>query len=90
MDLGGDGTGGDLQIDDGAMANVGAASGQAVGEVAVGLEVIAPLFPPERAGDGTAGDGDGCEDDAFLAIFLALASAWRRRSATGTYGGNGE
>ena len=40
--------GADRQVEHGAVAQVGAAAGQPVGEIRVALEVVGPRLPPER------------------------------------------
>src|SRR5674476_401651 len=50
----------DLQVDDGAVADIGPAARQAVLIVAVSFEVIAPRLPPEALGNCAALDTHGC------------------------------
>ena len=79
-DQGGDLTVGDLEVDDGTIACIGAATGQAVGIVAVGPEVGAPLQAPERGRDLPAGDADRRQHPSgfghLLCLRLRLAAAF--------------
>src|SRR5215467_1545637 len=54
----GDFTLGDLQVDDGAVSNIGAATRQAVLKIAVTFQVRAPRLPPEALCDRSALDLD--------------------------------
>src|SRR5450759_1414330 len=50
----------DLQVDDGAVADIGPATRQAVLIVAVSFEVVAPRLAPEALGNCAALDTHGC------------------------------
>src|SRR5205085_864606 len=63
----------DLQVYDRAVADVGPAARQAVTDVAVRFEVLAPGRAPERVGDGAAFDRDGRDRDALLLSLGQLA-----------------
>src|SRR5262249_24448534 len=67
----------DLKIDHRAVADVRAAARQAVGEVAVRLQVVAPRLAPERGRDPPAGDDEGRNGLPLLPALLDLTGRLR-------------
>src|SRR5207244_3291503 len=69
----------DLHIENGAVANIGAAARQTILEVAVAFEIVAPGLAPHGTGDGAALHLDGRQ--CPLLFFGKLGSEPRRVGA---------
>src|SRR5207245_10516045 len=74
----------DLQIDNRAVADIGPATRQSVGVVAIAFEIVAPGLAPEALGDGAAFDRHRRNGLSLLLellqLLLGLAPPLRHRN----------
>ena len=87
-DHGVDSAGVDVQVTDGAVADIHAAPRQAVLEVRARFQMVAPAPAPEAAGDGASLDVDGLHVHAVRRSSSETRATLARRAPTGTWGGN--